>query len=155
MVALYELLVLCGIAGFTVYDIQKRQVSDQALLLFIPLALLSPFIRAFPFWRPVILLLYIAEVLGGAAVGFLILLTAALLSQNGTGIGGGDIKLAAVMGFIYGSVRMLQILLLASCMASITAFAVSRRKPGLPCSLPFVPYLMAGSLAVTAALLLQ
>ena len=51
------------------------------------------------------------------------------------------------MGFIYGPSRMLAVLLIASGLAACIALAAGRKKGML--SLPFVPFLMAGSLAVT------
>lgn len=96
--------------------------------------------------------------LTGAATGFLILLAAALVSRNGTGIGGGDIKLAAAMGFVYGPARMTAVLLIASGLASIASLMMAIRQKKLKnrqaLSLPFVPFLSIGSLAVTLAAIL-
>ena len=88
----------------------------------------------------------------GAAAGFLVLLAAAMISKEGAGIGGGDIKLAGVMGLIYGPSRMLAVLLIASGLAACVSLAAGRKKGML--SLPFVPFLMAGSLAVTITAIL-
>lgn len=151
---LYELLAFGCIAGFAAYDLRKKRVPDQALLLFLPFALVAPLIHAWPFWSGSLLLCLFLYSLAGAAVGFLVLLAAAMLSKEGAGIGGGDIKLAGVMGFIYGPSRMLAVLLIASGLAACVSLAVRhRRKKGMP-SLPFVPFLMIGSLAVTLTAIL-
>lgn len=86
--------------------------------------------------------------LAGCAAGFLILLTAALLSKGGAGMGGGDIKLAAATGFIYGPYRMLGILMIATLLSACAALAIlcRRRSRARPLSLPFVPFIAAGSL---------
>ena len=76
----------------------------------------------------------------GAAAGFLLLLFAAIISKDGTGIGGGDIKLTAVLGYVYGPYRLAGILLTASLLASLAAFLFRKQK-----SIPFVPFLAAGS----------
>lgn len=76
----------------------------------------------------------------GAAAGFLLLLFAALVSKEGAGIGGGDIKLTAVLGYVYGPYRLAGILLTASLLASLAAFLSREQK-----SIPFVPFLAAGS----------
>ena len=55
--------------------------------------------------------------------------------------------MAGIMGFIYGLSRMLAVLLIASGLAACISLATGRKKGML--SLPFVPFLMAGSLAVT------
>lgn len=113
-------------------------------------ASLSRFLQALP---PAFL-----SSLAGAATGFLILFVAAMASPGGCGVGGGDIKLSAAMGFVYGSSRMISILLAASGLAVIAALIVNHRNKhaiaGKMLSLPFVPFLMAGILisAITVAL---
>ena len=144
---LYELMAFACIAGFAAYDLKKRRVPDRALLLFLPFALMAPLIRTRPSWSGSLLLYRSLCSLAGAAAGFLILLAAAMGSKEGAGIGGGDIKLAGIMGFIYGPSRMLAVLLIASGLAACISLAAGRKKGML--SLPFVPFLLAGSLAVT------
>lgn len=164
----YGLLVLACTAGFGAYDLRTRRVPDRGLLFFCPAALAAPFLQ----WLAAQAILQSGQIfpipaaeaaaplpgfllssLAGAATGFLILLAADLASRDGMGIGGGDIKLAAVLGFIYGPSRMAAILLTASGLAAITALIMNRknRRAGNPrvLSLPFVPFLAAGSLAVT------
>ena len=96
--------------------------------------------------------------LTGAATGFFILFAAAMASPGGCGVGGGDIKLAAVMGFAYGPSRMTAILLAASGLASIAALIVRHRNKRTNThkmlSLPFVPFLAAGSFLATIATIL-
>lgn len=150
----YKAAVCCGIAGFAAYDCRYRRVPDRALLFFVPAAALSPLLHACPFWNPPMLALYFLYSLTGSAMGFLILLAAGLTSPTGQGIGGGDIKLAAVMGFIYGPNGMIRLLLIAAGLAALWSLIISRKLQGQPFSLPFVPFLAAGSLAVTAASLL-
>ena len=108
---------------------------------------MAPLIRTRPSWSGSLLLYRSLCSLAGAVAGFLILLAAAMSSKEGAGIGGGDIKLAGIMGFIYGPSRMLAVLLIASGLAACISLAAGRKKGML--SLPFVPFLMAGSLAVT------
>ena len=96
--------------------------------------------------------------LTGAATGFFILFAAAMASPGGCGVGGGDIKLAAVMGFAYGPSRMTAILLAASGLATLAALIVNHRNKRTNAqktlSLPFVPFLAAGSFLVTIAAIL-
>ena len=91
----------------------------------------------------------------GAATGFLILLSAAVFSKSGSGVGGGDIKLAAVMGFIYGPLRIIQLLLIASALASAAAFIIHKKSKSGKTALPFVPFLAVGSLVITLASLMK
>lgn len=147
-ISFYELLAFACIAGFAAYDLKKRRVPDRALLLFLPFALTAPLVRMWPFRTASLLLLFLYS-FTGAAVGFLVLLAAAMMSKEAAGIGGGDIKLAAVMGFIYGPSRMLTVLLIASGLAACISLATGMKRKEGGLSLPFVPFLMAGSLAVT------
>ena len=112
---LYELLAFACIAGFAAYDLRKKRVPDRALLLFLPFALMAPLVRTRLLGTALLLPLFLFS-FTGAAAGFLVLLSAAMISKEGAGIGGGDIKLAGVMGFIYGPSRMLAILLIASAL---------------------------------------
>lgn len=151
---LYGILICLCICGFALYDLKKRRVPDRALVFFCSVALLAPFLRAmaFPIWQ---LFLPSAIVsLGGAAAGLGILLAAALFSEGGAGIGGGDIKLAGIMGFIYGPSQMIGILFIASVLAVLAAFIIKSRRGGV-LSLPFVPFLAAGSLVVTLTVLFR
>lgn len=122
---LYELAVLCCVARFAAYDLKKKRVPELALSF------------------------------AGMAAGFFVLLAAALISHDGAGIGGGDIKLAALMGFAYGPYRLLAILLTAAFLAGCFAFVLQCRKKALPLCLPFVPFLATGSLIMTAATLFR
>lgn len=142
----YETLAICCLTGFAAYDIRTRRVPNRALVFFCPAVLASlpvhmqgagaSFQSALGFS------------LAGCAVGFLILLTAALLSKGGAGVGGGDIKLAAATGFIYGPYRMLDILMIAALLSTCAALAILCRRRGRarPLSLPFVPFIATGSL---------
>lgn len=168
-ILIHELLVLACTAGFAAYDLHTRTVPRPALLLFTPIAALAPFLQALAgpgiqtvshrisgapassagIFLSAFLPALLAS-LAGAAAGFLILLTASLISAGGTGVGGGDIKLAAVLGFCYGVSRMLFVLLTASALALAASFITARknkRKMQGNLSLPFVPFLAAGSLA--------
>ena len=147
----YECLVLCGIAGFAVYDLFKRRVPDRALAFFCLAAVPSPLIHAWPSIGWPLLHLFFLYYLAGAAAGFLILLSAALFTKSGAGIGGGDIKLAAVLGFIYGIAGITAILLTASSLAAVTALLIQKKHPPRQLSLPFVPFLAVRCLAVNTA----
>ena len=73
-----------------------------------------------------------------------LLLCAALLSKGGCGVGGGDIKLATLIGFAFGPYGMTGILLIASALCIPAALLCRKARAG-PLSLPFVPFLAAGS----------
>lgn len=150
----YESLVLCCILGFAAYDIHTKRVPDRTLVLFCPVALLSLPIHMWAasagtsFWA------VLGLSLAGSVSGFLILLTAAMLSKGGTGLGGGDIKLAAVIGFIYGPYRMLEILMLAALLSAGAALVIGCRRRDKTLSIPFVPFIAVGSLTTLIASIL-
>ena len=185
LVHAYSLLVFVCIGGFAAYDLRTRRVPDRALLLFSPITLAAPFLDALvsslaadtlavqgrlgacmgmspPEVAGISLSRFLQALppallssLAGAAAGFLILFAAAMASPGGCGIGGGDIKLVAAMGFAYGPFCMTAILLTASGLAAIAALIVGHRDRPVDAqkmlSLPFVPFLAAGSFLATIA----
>ena len=126
------------IVGFSVYDIRYRRVPDRALFIFL----------VYAFWRPFIEMKITGQTalsafgssLAGAATGFLIMLFAAVISGRKNGVGGGDIKLTAVIGYLYGAYRLGGILVTASLLAVLWSTLRKRTV-----SVPFVPFLAAGS----------
>ena len=144
----YETLVLGCIMGFAAYDIRTKRVPGRALVFFCPVAFASLPVHMWVADKGTSFLSVLGLSLAGCAAGFLILLTAALISKGGAGVGGGDIKLAAVTGFIYGPYRMLETLMIAALLsACATLFILCRHKgKASPLSLPFVPFIAAGSL---------
>lgn len=85
------------------------------------------------------------EALTGSAVGFAFLFFPFVLS-NGRVVGGGDVKLAALVGAVVGLPRVLPALAVAvgsSAATLVVYFILSRR---LPATIPFGPYLALGGL---------
>lgn len=150
----YETLVLCCILGFAAYDIHTRRVPDRALVFFCPVAFASLPVHIWAAGEGTSFLSVLGLSLAGCASGFLILLTAALISKGGAGVGGGDIKLAAVTGFIYGPYRMLETLMIAALLAAAAALIIFCRRRKKKLSIPFVPFIAAGSLITLIASIL-
>ena len=151
---LYETLVLCWLFGLAIYDIMRKRVPDRTLVFFCPVALLSMPVHMYSADGRASFLSVFLFSLAGCAVGFFILLTAAMLSKGGMGLGGGDIKLATVIGFIYGPYRMLEILILASFLSAGVALVIGCRRREKALSLPFVPFIAISSLAALTASIL-
>ena len=138
----YHSLSLLCLAAFAEYDIRHRKIKNAALIPFFFWCLLSipvnlsmvPIITAFCFLEAVM----------GFLFGGLLLLIAAMVSNNG--IGGGDIKLAALLGILYGPYGVLFILTAASLSAlafqALERFFYYRKLT----SLPFAPFLFLGSI---------
>ena len=138
----YHSLSLLCLAAFAEYDIRHRKIKNAALIPFFFWCILSipvnlsmvPIIPAFCFLEAVM----------GFLFGGLLLLIAAMVSNNG--IGGGDIKLAALLGILYGPYGVLFILTAASLSAlafqALERFFYYRKLT----SLPFAPFLFLGSI---------
>ena len=117
--ALVSLLVIISIS-----DLHYMIIPDKILLIFsvifIGLRLWQPLT---PWW----------DSLAGAAVGFSLLLLIAILSRGG--MGGGDIKLFAVLGFVIGTKLVILTLVFASLygmLFGIIGLAIGKIKRGKP-----------------------
>lgn len=149
-----KLLLAALIVGFALYDIRHKRVPNKALALSLPFFLAAPFLLA-GVQHPAESIIVLMGAILGSAIGFGILLTAALISKSGAGVGGGDIKLAAAMGFAYGANEILCILLIASLLCIPTAVIGRRARPGQALSLPFVPFMAIGCLVVAGIRILS
>ncbi|WP_353948053.1 prepilin peptidase [Sporolactobacillus sp. Y61] len=119
-----------------VTDLSHMIIPDKILLFFF--ILFSVFRSAFPatpWWDP----------LAGAAAGFVLLALIALIS--GGGMGGGDVKLFAVMGLIIGIKLIVLGFFLSTFFGALLGGLglltglVKRRQP-----VPFVPFITLGML---------
>ncbi|HEY4554156.1 MAG TPA: prepilin peptidase [Bacillaceae bacterium] len=119
-----------------VTDIQYMLIPDKILLFFAGVFLTERLLLPLnPWW----------DSLFGAGTGFALLLLIAVASKGG--MGGGDIKLFAVIGFVYGLQFVLLAFFLSSMLGALfgllgmAAGLVEKGKP-----IPFGPYIAAGSL---------
>ncbi|MBB5174395.1 prepilin peptidase [Texcoconibacillus texcoconensis] len=120
-----------------VTDLTAMLILNRVLLLFfIPIALLRFSIAPLePWWD--------APLAG--AVGFLVLLAIAYVSKGG--MGGGDIKLFFVLGFVLGTVQTLLTLFFASVIGAVVglsfrAFGWIKRRQHIP----FAPFIAMAAL---------
>ena len=142
----YHALTLLFLAGFALYDKRHHRIRNAALLAFLPWCLLSPLLmyHAFPGLSPAYWGIRSAA---GFGAGFVLLL-AVSLATNG-GIGGGDIKLVALLGIPFGASGLMAALAL-SCLFALFHLGIRKafqRKPAG--NIPFAPYLFFGCMAVT------
>lgn len=146
--AVYLALVLAILAGFAAYDIKNRRVPDWALACFMPVAVLSlAFYGVAPGYE---ILLY---GLLGLLAGGLPLLAAAMVTDGG--IGGGDIKLAALLGVAYGPYGVMTALIVATLGALLIGGLRHGGPTGRALHLPFVPFLFLGCAAITPILIFR
>ncbi|MBP3949652.1 prepilin peptidase [Bacillus suaedae] len=131
------LLLFCSLLMIIlVSDLAYMIISDKVLLFFGGCFLIYRLVfPAVPWWESYV----------GALVGFGVLFLIAVVSKGG--MGGGDIKLFAVLGFVLGWQLTLLTLFFASFVGAvfgIIAIALKKAKRGQP--IPFGPFIVVGAL---------
>ena len=132
-----ELAIIGYLIYLSIYDIRHHKVTNNSVLMYVPIVTLKCTVEVC-----LGTLFDIVPMLLGAAAGFAILLSAAMLTHGG--IGGGDIKLSAVLGLAASLTGTLVSLVVASLAAAgYGMFQVYvQKKPKV--SLAFVPFLLTG-----------
>ncbi|MFC4320956.1 prepilin peptidase [Litchfieldia salsa] len=119
-----------------VSDLKYMIIPDKVLLFFAPLFLIERvFIPLTPWW----------DMLLGSLVGFTLLFIIALVSRGG--MGGGDIKLYAVLGLVLGWKLTLLSFFLATIIGTLIGLigmVTGKVKRGKP--MPFGPAIVLGTL---------
>lgn len=134
----YRILTLFFLLLFALYDYRHHKIRNAALLAFLPWCLLSVPLAAFH----IPLLLALLDSILGFVSGFLLLFVIAMATG---GIGGGDIKLVALLGIPFGASGLMGVLSL-SCLAALLYFGCLKLcRKNRPCHLPFAPCLFVGS----------
>jgi leader peptidase (prepilin peptidase) / N-methyltransferase len=120
----------------TVSDLAYTLIPDKILLFFSALFLIERFLIPLePWWDSLL----------GATIGFSLLLIISIISKGG--MGGGDIKLYAVIGFAVGTKLMLLSFFIATLIGAIFGIIgillrlLERKKP-----VPFGPFIAIGTL---------
>jgi prepilin signal peptidase PulO-like enzyme (type II secretory pathway) len=145
-VEIYYLLMIIIVAGFAGYDSKYKRVPNRALAYFIPYMCLSlPINRLSPEIQPVGEI--IVNAILGTAFGGTILLAAAVATNGG--IGGGDIKLMFLLGFVYGPFGILLILLIAASSALLFGLLKKLFSREKTIRLAFVPFILLGCAVTT------
>ena len=145
----YEIIVVLIIAGFAIYDFCYKRVPNVGLFYFLPIVLLATVlsivtgdsIECDAFIYQVLFRSLVGGLLGG---GLLLLIA---IITNG-GIGGGDIKLVALLGWIYGGKDIIFILLVASISGTIYVFflMIIKKKVEKQKTIAFIPFVLIGCL---------
>ncbi|KRG13323.1 prepilin peptidase [Virgibacillus soli] len=134
LVIAWTLITLFVIIFIT--DIKFMLIPDKILLFFAILFIIERIIQPLqPWWNSLL----------GAAIAFLLLLLIAILSKGG--MGGGDIKLFTMIGFVIGPKFMLISFFFANILGAVlgiigmTCGIFERKKP-----IPFGPFIAIGTL---------
>lgn len=149
---LYHIITLIFILLFAIYDQRHHKICNKPLLAFfiwclfsIPVAIWAE--PASPCYLPVL------KSILGFVTGFMILFCVALITKGG--VGGGDIKLVAVLGIPFGAAGLLAVLFLSSVIAMVCILILDRLDKLDMEHIPFAPYLFVGSLIYTLPQLIQ
>lgn len=121
-----------------VSDIAYMLIPDKVLLFFLPLLVVGRILSPLePWWDSLL----------GAAVGFGILLFIAIVSKGG--MGGGDIKLFFLLGYVLGTIHTLLTLFVASVIGMIIGIIMLKvRKQDRKTPLPFGPSIALAAIIV-------
>jgi len=132
---LLELFFLSLLVLVSVVDLRSGLVPDELIATG-----LAGWAALWPWTRS----LTLAESLGGLACGFGLFLLLALLSRGG--IGGGDVKLAALMGLYLGPWGIVRSLVFAFLLGGvISGLLLLSRRRGRKDPIPFAPFLAFGA----------
>lgn len=132
-----ELTIIGYLFYLSFYDIRYHKVTNNSVLMYIPIVALKGIVQVC-----IGTLSDGVSILLGAAAGFCILLSAAMITRGG--IGGGDIKLAAVLGLATGLKGMLITLLVASLGAVIYGIVLKKILKKENLAIAFVPFMLVG-----------
>jgi prepilin signal peptidase PulO-like enzyme (type II secretory pathway) len=136
---------LVAFMALAIYDLRWFILPDRIVYPLIILALADVLVTAIwghavgSLWRP----------LAGAAIIFG-LFYGLLQVSGGKWIGGGDVKLAVVLGLLAGSpVKAFLLIFISSLLGTIVSIPIlARGKAGLKIQIPFGPYLLAATVIV-------
>ena len=138
LTAAYRVLTLFFLLLFALYDYRHHKIRNTALLAFLPWCLLSVPLAALN----IPLVQALLDGFLGFVSGFLLLFAIAMATG---GIGGGDIKLVALLGIPFGASGLMCVLTL-SCLAALLYFGCLKLcRKNRPYHLPFAPCLFVGS----------
>jgi leader peptidase (prepilin peptidase)/N-methyltransferase len=142
---IYYLLLIAPLIIITFIDLEHRLIPDVITIPGIVAGALSQFVLMHGTWKSLSFNIIVGVIVGG---GFLALVGFGyewLKKQEG--LGGGDVKLAAMLGAFFGWKGIIFILLISSLLGSfagIILLVVFRK--GLKYAIPYGPFLTAGAL---------
>lgn len=132
------LLFISLLVIINVSDIAYMLIPDKILLFFLPLLII---VRMFaplePWWASLV----------GAVIGFSILFFIAIVSKGG--MGGGDIKLFFLIGYVLGPIDTLLTLFVAALIGMIVGLVILKvRGQGRKTPVPFGPSIAVATIIV-------
>lgn len=140
---IYQILTLVFLLLFAIYDIRHHRIRNTALIAFLIWCLFSIPLAG---WAEPTTLWFQPLLKSGLGfiTGFMILFCVALVTNGG--VCGGDIKLIAVLGILYGAWELFAVLMLACINALLFALVTSHIDKVNVYNIPFAPFIFVGSL---------
>lgn len=135
---LLGILLIALIIPITVSDIAYRKIPNKLLLFFTPFFVVLRILNPQPsFWAYIL----------GAVLAFSLVFVIILLSNGGMGVG--DLKYFALLGFIFGPVLFLLLFFLATLYGAVIGFIMMKlKKDNRKMTIPFGPYIGLSALTV-------
>ena len=131
------------LVAITFIDLEHRIIPDVLSLGGLALALATAFLRPDGFW---------VLSIGGAVLGFVLFYGLALAYEKFTGrvgLGGGDIKLLAMLGAFLGPYGVIACIFISSVLGSLVGVGwalVQKEKDLMKTAIPYGPFLVVGAL---------
>lgn len=141
----YFLLLVAPLIAIAFIDLDHMIIPDLLSLSGIPAGILATvFLSGLPLSES--LLRSFFGILAGGITLFLVSWGYEKLRHQ-EGIGGGDIKLAAMLGAFFGWKGVFAVLFFSSLLGSLTGlFLIAFRRKGIRTAIPYGPFLAAGAL---------
>ncbi len=143
--ALYFLLLVAPLIVISLIDLKYQIIPDVLSLTGIPAGFLTILLTSGLPWHESVLISLKGAVVGGGLLFSLGWCYEKLRHQEG--LGGGDVKLAAMLGAFFGWKEIFIIFLLSSFLGTLVGLAwILIKKGGLKLAIPYGPFLAAGAL---------
>lgn len=136
----YFCLLVAPLLAIIFIDLKHRIIPDPISLSGIPAGVLVHYLDAPPTWEKQALIESGIGILVGGGFLFLVAFAYEKLKKK-EGLGGGDVKLAAMLGAFFGWQAVLMILLISSVLGSVIGLIVVTLKKNWQYALPFGPFL--------------
>lgn len=136
----YFCLLLVPLLAIIFIDLKHRMIPNVISLPGILIGVAVHYLDAPPLWEKQALLDSFFGILVGGGFLFLVAFAYEKIKKR-EGLGGGDVKLAAMLGAFFGWREVLMILLIASVLGSVIGLVVVAIKKNWQYQIPFGPFL--------------
>lgn len=140
----YFLLLIAPLIAVIFIDLQHRIIPNEITLPGIVIGVLVHYWDAPPAWEISALIESLVGIVVGGGFLFVVAFAYEKIKRR-EGLGGGDVKLAAMFGAFFGWQAVMMILLIASVLGSLIGLMVVAFKRNWLYQIPFGPFLAAAA----------